>query len=326
MYRNPYLSWYELALKSLNYSVLGKARTKDFKKVVLTGMGGSGIICDAIYTVLFSNSEVPVSVVKGFQPPKWVDSETLVCGISYSGNTVETISVVLKSMELGAEVCAVASGGKLLEIARSKNLPHVIVDGGLLPRVAFPQLLIATIKILDVYGIKVCDNLGEIIDVLKERSIADYISKELADFLKESLPVIISNNEMYPLALRFKDELNENAKMIAKVEVIPEWAHNDIVGWELPINLEVLRALIIWSDDPIIEFASNYLREVGVKTYIFKLLGYGVLSKVLYGSLVAGLTTTYLAELRGIKADETKSIDEYKKFLSSIKGRFKVFY
>ncbi|MEM2158519.1 MAG: SIS domain-containing protein, partial [Sulfolobales archaeon] len=66
---------------------------------------------------------------------------------------------------------------------------------------------------------------------------------------------------------------------------------------------------------PIIEFAVDYLNESEVGVYILKLLGKDLLSKILYGSQIAGLTSTYLAEFRGIKADETKSIDRYKAFL-----------
>ena len=48
---------------------------------------------------------------------------------------------------------------------------------------------------------------------------------------------------------------------------------------------------------------------------MLKLLGDDLLSKMLYGSYIAGLTSVYLAELRGVKAEETKSIDMYKEFL-----------
>ncbi|MEM4519749.1 MAG: bifunctional phosphoglucose/phosphomannose isomerase [Sulfolobales archaeon] len=310
-----YLRWYESALKVINYVVQGSPRGKDFSEVVLAGMGGSGIVCDVIYTLLYDRSEIPVTVVKDFKPPSWVSSKTLVCGISYSGNTLETLNVVMKSLDLGAEVCVVSSGGKLVEIAKSRNVPHLIVDGGLLPRVAFPQLLIATIKVLDIYGIKLVDGFDKLLEVLNFKDLTIDVSKKLADFLKDSIPVIISNFRYYPLALRFKDELNENSKMMAKVEVIPEWAHNDIVGWEKLVDRNIIKALIIWDEDPIIEFAVDYLNESEVGVYILKLLGNDLLSKILYGSQIAGLTSTYLAEFRGIKADETKSIDRYKAFL-----------
>lgn len=310
-----YLRWYELAFKVINYIVQGSPRGKDFSEIVLAGMGGSGIICDILYTLLYDKSEIPVTVVKDFKPPSWVSSKTLVCGISYSGDTLETLSVIMRSLDLGAEVCVVSSGGKLVEIAKNRNIPYLIVDSGLLPRVAFPQLLIATIKVLNIYGIKLVEGFDKLLEVLKLRDLTIDISKKLADFLKDSLPVIISNFRYYPLALRFKDELNENSKMMAKVEVIPEWAHNDIVGWEKLIDRNIIKALIIWDEDPIVEFAVDYLKESEVGIYTLKPLGNDLLSKILHGSQIAGLTSTYLAKSRGIEADETKSIDRYKTFL-----------
>ncbi len=314
---NTYLNWYELSLSVLNYEVSGSPRTKDFERLVLTGMGGSGIVCDTIYTALYRKSKIPITIVKDFQPPGWVNSNTLVCSISYSGNTLETLNTVIKSLNLGAEVCVVSSGGKLVEIAKERGLPHVVVDKGLLPRAAFPQLLIATIKVLNTYGVNVYEDLNKLIGVLTFKDVTAATSRELSYFLKDSIPVIISNFNYYPLALRFKDELNENSKMMAKVEIIPEWAHNDIVGWERPVNIDIIRALVIWDDDPTIEFAINYLKELGVKTYVLKPLGDDLLTKILQGSHIAGLTTTYLATLRNVRAEETLSIDKYKKFLQN---------
>ncbi len=310
-----YLNWYELALNAVKYEVLGTPRNRDIRKLVLTGMGGSGIVCDAVYAAMYGKSKIPITIVKDFQPPGWVDPTTLVCGISYSGNTLETLSNVSKSLEMGAELCVVSSGGSLIEMAESGGIPHVVIDGGLPPRAAFPQLLIATAKVLSTYGIIVHDDLEGVVEILKSVDTAVATSKELAEFLNESIPIIISNTRYYPLALRFKDELNENSKMIAKIEIIPEWAHNDIVGWEKPVNIDIIRALVLWDDDPLLEFAVDYLKGSGVKLRVLNPPGNDILSRILYGSLVAGLTSTYVAELRGVKAEETKSIEKYKDFL-----------
>jgi glucose/mannose-6-phosphate isomerase len=308
-----YLRWYDLALRATNFEVYGSPRKESFQNIILSGMGGSGIVCDMIYSVLYSSSEVPVTVVKDFQIPRWTSKNSLLCAISYSGNTLETLNTVLKALEVGAEVCVVTSGGKLLDLARVKGLPHVVVDGGLIPRAAFPQLLIATVKLLSTYGVNICSDLKSLTNVLRDVEPISKTSKELADFLKNSLPVVISNMRFYPLAMRFKDELNENSKMMAKVELVPEWAHNDIVGWELPLS--IVKSLVIWDDDLVIEFLIEYLRGRGVELEVLKLLGDDLLSKMLYGSYIAGLTSVYLAELRGVKAEETKSIDMYKEFL-----------
>lgn len=308
-----YLRWYDLALRAINFEVYGSPRKDSFQNLILSGMGGSGIVCDMIYSVLYSSSEVPVTIVKDFQIPRWTSKNSLLCAISYSGNTLETLNTVSKALEIGAEVCIVTSGGKLLELARVRGLPHIVVDSGLIPRAAFPQLLIATLKLLSIYGINLCSDLRSLISVLRDVEPISKTSKELAEFLKNSLPVIISNMRFYPLAMRFKDELNENSKMMAKVELVPEWAHNDIVGWELPLN--IVKSLVIWDDDLVIEFPIDYLRCRGVDLQVLKLLGDDLLSKMLYGSYIAGLTSVYLAGLHGVKAEETKSIDEYKNFL-----------
>lgn len=310
-----YIKWYELATKAMGYEVIGKPAIKEFKDIIITGMGGSGIVGDVIYSLLYTRSRTPITVVKDFRMPGWVSKDSLVCVISYSGNTLETLSAALDAMNAGAEVCVVASGGKLLEFAISKGLTYVKVDQGLAPRAAFPLLLIATLKALEFYGINVHGNLERSLNVLKYTSEVDSVAKELAFFIFNSLPVILSSCRLYPIAMRFKNELNENSKIMAKVEVIPEWGHNDIVGWELP--LDVIRAVVVYDGDPLMEFVARFLRDLKVPTYVFNLEGDDLLSKILYGVYVAGLASIYLAELRKVDPVVTRSIDRYKEFLNS---------
>lgn len=277
-------------------------------------MGGSGIVGDVIYSLAYSMLDTPVTVVKDFKLPKWVGKNSLVCVVSYSGNTLESINTALEAINAGAEVCVVASGGKLLKLARSKGLTYVKVDEGLAPRAAFPLLLIATLKVLESYGIKVIKEIRKLPEVLKYVPSVDSISRELALFIRDSLPTILSNATYYPVALRFKNELNENSKIMAKVEVVPEWGHNDIVGWEGVLSM--VKAVVLDDGDPLISFVDSYLRSINVSAYVLKLEGDDVLSKMLYGIYVAGLTSIYLAEVRGVNPIITKSIERYKEFLT----------
>lgn len=304
-----------MASKAVEYEVIGKLKAMEFKNVVITGMGGSGIVGDVIYSLLYSKSRMPVMVIKDAKMPGWVGQGSLVCVISYSGNTLESLSAVLDAVNAGAEVCVVTSGGKLLRFAMSKGLTYAKVDQGLAPRAAFPLLLIATLKVLEFYGITIYEDLKKSLNALKYTPEVDNVAKELAYFMLNSLPVIISSYRLYPIAVRFKNELNENSKLMAKVEVVPEWGHNDIVGWESP--LDIIRAVVVYDGDPLMEFVAKFLSDLKIPTYVFSLKGDDLLSKILYGVYVAGLASIYLAELRKVDPVATKSIDRYKEFLNS---------
>lgn len=281
-------------------------------------MGGSGIIGDVVYSLAYGSLSVPVTVVKDFRLPRWVGRDSLVCVVSYSGDTLESISTAVEALNSGAETCVVTSGGRLLELARSRELAYVAVDPGLAPRAAFPLLLIATLKALWAYGVEVAADVAGSLDALRYTPSTDGISRELASFILNSLPVIISDSRYYPVALRFKNELNENSKVMAKVEVVPEWGHNDIVGWGSPPG--IARAVLLDDGDPLMGFVYSYLRDIGVPTYVLRLAGNTALSRILYGVYVAGLASIYLAEMRGVDASATKPIERYKEFLGGVYG------
>lgn len=51
--------------------------------------------------------------------------------------------------------------------------------------------------------------------------------------LKNSLPIIFSSSDKFDVVnLRWRGQINENAKMMAYGNVFPELNHNEIVGWE----------------------------------------------------------------------------------------------
>src|SRR3990167_3847886 len=61
-------------------------------KIVVAGMGGSAVGGDLLKSYM-RDSKIPVFVVKDYSLPGFVDENTLVFAVSYSGNTEETLSV-----------------------------------------------------------------------------------------------------------------------------------------------------------------------------------------------------------------------------------------
>jgi glucose/mannose-6-phosphate isomerase len=59
----------------------------------------------------------------------------------------------------------------------------------------------------------------------------------IAKKLKGKVPVIYCDIRLQAIATRFQQQLNENAKHFAHVNVFPEMNHNELVGWQYPENL-----------------------------------------------------------------------------------------
>ena len=212
------------------------------RAVVVLGMGGSGISGDVVGSLVAESLVVPISTVKGYRLPGFVDENTLVFAVSYSGNTEETLGCVEEALGRGAPVVAVASGGRLSEIAGERDLPLFQVPGGFQPRAALGYLFVPVLSALERIGLVhgLLDEVGAACEMLDERvqeygvvtPIDDNPAKRHARDLVGFLPVVYgSEGPLAVVALRWKAQFNENSKVPAFYNWFPELNHNETVGW-----------------------------------------------------------------------------------------------
>ena len=82
-------------------------------------MGGSGIIGEVISDLSDELESLRIDVLKEYHLPKYYTNETLVIGISASGNTEETLSVLSEANKRGFDICTFGSGGLLEKMSKS---------------------------------------------------------------------------------------------------------------------------------------------------------------------------------------------------------------
>ncbi|MBN2168078.1 MAG: bifunctional phosphoglucose/phosphomannose isomerase [Actinobacteria bacterium] len=214
------------------------------KEIVILGMGGSGISGDVVSAIAGSEGlSVPVITVKGYYLPPFVGEDSLVFAISYSGNTEETINCYADACSRGARMVAVTSGGEIARKAAGDDVPCFKVPSGFQPRASLGYLFIPILSTLERMGFLngVVTQIEELNGLLMERSeeykpeipLDDNPAKRLAKELVGFLPVVYSSEGIYSVAaLRWKAQLNENAKVPAFHNLFPELNHNETVGWE----------------------------------------------------------------------------------------------
>lgn len=240
-------NYFELLLDFPNQVQQGvqKGKKLDFKaeainKIMVCGMGGSGIAGDLLDSFLFYKSSIPISTHRFYRVPNWVDSNTLSVIISYSGNTEETLSACEDALRCDSECLVVTSNGELENIAKDENLKILSVPDDLPPRAAVAYLFLPLPFILeDIVGFdspsaddieRICQHLNDLADELDARNSSSQ-ALEIAKNLKDRLPIIYGSQEVTTaLSLRFKNQINENAKMFAVQNVVPEMNHNEIMG------------------------------------------------------------------------------------------------
>lgn len=325
-----YLSWTEQVKQAIAF--WGAFAVKGaFDEVVVTGMGGSGIVGDYLQTLSAVSGTIPVYVIKSHATPSFIDENTLFIAVSYSGNTVETVLAFKYAFKKRATVVAISSGGALREEALKHNLLHIPLPRGLLPRASLPAMLYSVLGLLDASGYSVVsrDEAHASVEFLEEHtSECMWTSENMANWLfadvvlESRLPVIASHSPLEALAIRGKNEFNENSKLVVKVDVAPEWMHNDIVGYERPAYKKFGVLEVVDPENAVGVKLVNFMEKVYSKNdtvyFRLELRGRNMLEKLMYGSLVLGLASIKLAERRKLDPAETENITLYKKSVNEI--------
>jgi glucose/mannose-6-phosphate isomerase len=221
-------------------AITGLPAREDIENVVVIGMGGSGIAGDVLAAVGAPLLAVPVTVVKGYECPNFVGDSSLVFAVSYSGGTEETIQAATDAALAGAKMVVVTSGGELAKLARGWRVPLVGLPRVPWPRVAFGAMAIPLIVALwrmgllagaDVWTERAVRQLKARRDELAgagEASSAAQVARRVG----ATVPLVHAGGAVGACAaLRWKSQVNENAKRLAFVSAQPELCHNEVVGW-----------------------------------------------------------------------------------------------
>lgn len=207
----------------------------NINNVLICGLGGSGIGGTIINEIISSNANTPVTINKNYTIPAFVNENTLVIICSYSGNTEETLEMLEKAQAKNAEIACITSGGTVEETAKQNNYNYIKVPGGNPPRAAFgltfPPLffLLRNYKITSENYIEQLLVAAELIDI-EEESIFEQ-AFEVSLKLIDKTPIIYASAGFEGVATRFRQQLNENSKMLCWHNIIPEMNHNELVGW-----------------------------------------------------------------------------------------------
>ncbi len=203
--------------------------------VVICGMGGSGIGGKIVSQWISDYAQIPVLFAQDYTLPAFVGKNTLVIGSSYSGNTEETLISLLEAKERGSRIIGICSGGELLSFCEKNAFDCVVVPGGNPPRTALAFSMVQLTSIFVKLGMAPESLLSEI--KLGHQLIVDSSAeikaeaKQIAEKLFGKVVGVYAGADYEGLAVRAKQQFNENSKELCWQHVIPEMNHNELVGW-----------------------------------------------------------------------------------------------
>jgi len=311
----------------------GAKSVVNIENIVLTGMGGSALAALLVKSWLKDEIKVPFEVLRSYDLPAYVNESTLVIASSYSGNTEETLSALGQAEESGAQLAVIASGGDLLEIGTGHNVTHVKLPAELQPRMAVTYNLRALIALFASKEIVAEARLGEI------EATADWLESEISGWIANvpeaenyakqlamkavgKTPVFYAGSLMAPVAYKWKISWNENAKNVSFWNEIPEFNHNEFMGWTShPVEkpFAVFDLVSNYEHPQILkrfELSDKLLSGKRPKSNTVNLKGETPISQMLWGSILADFVSIYVAILNNVDPTPVDLIEKFKKELS----------
>lgn len=240
-------------MTDFNYEV----NISDIRNIVFTGMGGSAIGSNILLDYIQDELPLPAMVNREYFIPAFVDKHTLFISISYSGNTEETLSSTEAALKAGASLIGLTSGGKLEKMLAGKNCPVIKIPAGLPPRQALGYLFFKLLFLFEKLGLispKDAEVAETIICLEKQAerfstnsNISTNLPNHVAQSVYHKIPVIYTATSYFAsVPIRWRNQFNENSKVMAFSNVFPEMNHNEIMGWEGPRTVnEKLQAIIL---------------------------------------------------------------------------------
>jgi len=303
-----------------------QSKKTEIKNVLICGLGGSGIGGTIVSDIVSKKAKVPITATKDYSIPNFVNEHTLVIANSYSGNTEETLYALEKCKSKKAEIAVITSGGKLKDLAEKNHYNKIIIPAGEPPRAMFGYAFTELFYILHHYQI-ITDffmfDFKNAINLLNsEKSDIQKKAFHLAKKIHKKTPVIYAANGFEGVAIRFRQQINENSKMLCWHHVIPEMNHNELLGWRT--NVDGLAVVYFRNKS---DYNRNQIRIDINKKIISKYTkniteiwskGNSLIENTLYHINLGDWVSWYLSEMNNVDAIEIDVINFLKKELSKI--------
>ncbi len=305
----------------------GKVTTsKPINSIVVCGMGGSGIGGKIVAEWIKDSLKVPYLCHNSYGLPEFCDENTLVIISSYSGNTEETLSAMEAALSKQCQIACITSGGKVQSWSEKYGIPYVKVNGGLPPRSQFGQSTVQLSRLLNAFKI-VDDSIFSSLDLAAQKLSANQSEIEttaagIANQINQTIPAVYIGSDYEGVAVRWRQQIGENAKMICFHHQFPEMNHNDLVGWEGGDSK--FSAILLRNEDDAervkvrMDICKEIFKEKNATVVEVDSWGESRLEKSLYLIHLGDWVSLLLAEMNNVDPVDIKNIDFLKNKLAEL--------
>jgi glucose/mannose-6-phosphate isomerase len=302
-----------------------------YSNLLLGGLGGSAIGGDLVRAYLGNDLSVPFEIVRGYDLPASASEKSLIVISSYSGNTEESLSVFEQAIAKGLKPVCVTAGGRLLEQANKHGLTHIVLPTGFQPRAALAYSFVSVLMIAQAAGltkgqeelITDCADRVESLSVTFSQDNGEAL--RIASKLVDGIPVIYSASDVIgAINVRWRGQIQENAKHLAFGNVLPEMNHNEILAWQYPADMiSKFKVIFMRSREDEhrrvqrrFEVLEEVLREAGLEVMHVNATGKNRLERMFSLITLGDWVSYYLAILTNTDPTPIPAIDRLKAALA----------
>ena len=303
-----------------------KKNDRSFKNITIAGLGGSGIGGKIVAQFVQDQVAIPIVISNNYTLPNYIDKNSLVIVSSFSGNTEETLAAMKIAENKGAEIACITSGGKLERWAKEKNYNHIILPTEKSPRAMLTYSMVQQFFLLNHYGLiddgfkieiqRSANELKKSVDKIKETA------ELIASKFHNKTPVIYADADFEGVAIRMRQQINENAKQLCWHHVLPEMNHNELVGWAGGKNEYAVVFLRTSFDHPRTQVRMDICNKIIAKytneIHEIHAVGESKIQQALYLILFGDWVSVFLADLNEVDSIEVNVIDYLKGELSKV--------
>lgn len=304
-------------------SIHNEENLKHRNRLVVCGMGGSHLSADIFNTL---QPHIISHVHTDYGLPDLTDAEareSLYVMSSYSGNTEEVLEAYELARNKKYSIAVMAVGGTLIERAKRDEVPYIeFPNVGIQPRAALGYGVMGFVRLTNQLQLE-----SELRALHGKLNIdaSDHAGRELAAALKGSVPIIYSSMRNAAIAQNWKIKFNENTKIPAFWNAIPELNHNEMTGFDVVDSTRELSQkfhVIMLRDSEDhprnqrrMEITADLYQQRSIAVRVIEMQGTSRAEKV-YNSLMLGdWTSVHLGEMYGVETEQVPMVEEFKKLI-----------
>ena len=299
---------------------------EDIANIVLVGAGAAGHASALVLEAVGPTIAVPVVVHRGYGVPNFVDESSLVIAISFDGQTSETLEAAQDALADGATVVCVSGGGELQAWALANDLVHLpVMPDAPVERAAIGSLAVPVLVLLDRVGMYpgaeawIDAAITQATIRRNELITEENVARRLARQLGRTFPIIYGGNGPGGTAAEYwKAQFNQNAKVAAFANQVPELTHDEIAGWgqDGDVTRQIFQVFMLRHDfeHPQVSSRLAVVEEVLVEVvgavHVIDAAGDGLLAQLLDLELIGQFVSLHAAVEQSIDPGPVPIVSE----------------